>query len=118
MEMITKAQIVFEEVSGFLKLAGIKGSTAESITNEFVAFLRNQPDPTPKAVEEYMEGLLENHTCSKEAIEEFMGDFSMMAESCLNSCNKCFRDLDGNGTLIALGNGMLDKETGKMGRRE
>ncbi|MBD3203136.1 hypothetical protein GF327_02500 [Candidatus Woesearchaeota archaeon] len=111
MKKYKKADVVFDEVSGLLKDSGVNEEKAEKITNEFIDYLRSQNRLDSADIEEYFEKKLENYDVDEEKRFFPMELISMMSFSCVNSCNRCFSDLDGDGTAIMLSNKKTDAKT-------
>ncbi|MEA3514195.1 MAG: hypothetical protein U9R34_01860 [Nanoarchaeota archaeon] len=104
-----KADVVFDEIFGLLTDNDVNKENAEKITKDFIQYLRDEKNLNPADIDDYFEGLLSKNSIDEEDTFEIMEIFSMMSDMCINSCNKCFSDLDGDGTLISLSNKGMDE---------
>ena len=111
MQKKTKADVVFDEIYGLLSGENIDEGRSEKVAKELIEYLRKEKNNlSSAALTVFFEELLAKNSINRDVAEEIMKHFSMMSKMCIDSCNRCFSELDGDGTFISVSNKEIDDE--------
>ncbi|MBU0646775.1 hypothetical protein KJ611_04905 [Patescibacteria group bacterium] len=111
MQKKTKADVVFDEVYDLLTGENIDEERSKKVANELIKYLRKEKNRlNSKDLGKFFEKLLAKNSIDGDEVGEIMEHFSMMGKMCIDGYNKCFSDLDSDGTLISLSNKEIDED--------